>query len=34
MAARRLDTLVVDAGQESADPATGDRAVPIYQTSS
>jgi O-acetylhomoserine (thiol)-lyase len=34
MAARRLDTLVVHAGQESPDPATGSRAVPIYQTTS
>jgi len=34
MAARRLDTLVVHAGQESPDPATGARAVPIYQTTS
>jgi O-acetylhomoserine (thiol)-lyase len=32
--ARRLDTLVVHAGQETPDPATGARAVPIYQTSS
>ncbi len=30
----RLDTIVVHAGQESADPATGARAVPIYQTTS
>lgn len=30
----RLDTLAVHAGQETADPATGSRAVPIYQTSS
>lgn len=29
-----LDTLAVHAGQESPDPATGSRAVPIYQTSS
>ncbi|MGE5257983.1 MAG: O-acetylhomoserine aminocarboxypropyltransferase/cysteine synthase family protein [Hyphomicrobiales bacterium] len=34
MASRRLDTLVVHAGQESPDPATGARAVPIYQTTS
>ena len=27
-------TLEVHAGQEEADPATGARAVPIYQTSS
>ncbi|MDD1748267.1 MAG: aminotransferase class I/II-fold pyridoxal phosphate-dependent enzyme, partial [Methanothrix sp.] len=29
-----LGTLAVHAGQESADPATGSRAVPIYQTAS
>jgi O-acetylhomoserine (thiol)-lyase len=29
-----LGTLAVHAGQESPDPATGSRAVPIYQTSS
>jgi O-acetylhomoserine (thiol)-lyase len=29
-----LDTIVVHAGQETPDPATGARAVPIYQTSS
>jgi len=29
-----LDTLSIHAGQESPDPATGARAVPIYQTSS
>ncbi|MDQ1277180.1 MAG: O-acetylhomoserine (thiol)-lyase, partial [Thermodesulfobacteriota bacterium] len=34
MAKRRLDTLVVQAGQEIPDPATGARAVPIYQTTS
>jgi O-acetylhomoserine (thiol)-lyase len=34
MTAPRLDTLVVHAGQEMPDPATGARAVPIYQTSS
>jgi O-acetylhomoserine (thiol)-lyase len=34
MSERRLDTLVVHAGQESPDPATGARAVPIYQTTS
>ncbi|MDD5167516.1 MAG: O-acetylhomoserine aminocarboxypropyltransferase/cysteine synthase [Syntrophales bacterium] len=34
MTARRLDTIVVHAGQETPDPATGARAVPIYQTSS
>ena len=31
---RRLDTLVVHAGQETPDPTTGSRAVPIYQTAS
>lgn len=31
---RRLDTVAVHAGQENADPTTGSRAVPIYQTSS
>jgi len=31
---RRLDTLALHSGQESADPATGARAVPIYQTTS
>jgi O-acetylhomoserine (thiol)-lyase len=34
MSERRLDTIVVHAGQEIPDPATGARAVPIYQTSS
>lgn len=34
MSKRRLDTLVVHAGQEIPDPATGARAVPIYQTTS
>ena len=34
MASRRLDTLAIHAGQETADPATGARAVPIYQTTS
>src|SRR5512137_2412138 len=29
-----LGTLAVHAGQESPDPATGSRAVPIYQTAS
>ena len=29
-----LSTLAVHAGQESPDPATGSRAVPIYQTAS
>jgi O-acetylhomoserine (thiol)-lyase len=31
---RRLDTLAVHAGQETPDPATGARVVPIYQTTS
>jgi O-acetylhomoserine (thiol)-lyase len=30
----RLDTIALHAGQETPDPATGARAVPIYQTSS
>jgi O-acetylhomoserine (thiol)-lyase len=34
MAGRRLDTIVVHAGQEHPDPTTGARAVPIYQTTS
>ena len=34
MAARRIDTQAIHAGQESPDPATGARAVPIYQTTS
>ncbi len=34
MSKRRLDTIVVHAGQEVPDPATGARAVPLYQTSS
>ena len=34
MAKKRLDTVAVHAGQETADPATGSRAVPIYQTTS
>ncbi|MDD4859628.1 MAG: O-acetylhomoserine aminocarboxypropyltransferase/cysteine synthase [Dehalococcoidales bacterium] len=29
-----LDTLAIHAGQETSDPATGARAVPIYQTAS
>jgi len=28
----RFETLQVHSGQESADPTTGSRAVPIYQT--
>jgi O-acetylhomoserine (thiol)-lyase len=31
---KKLDTIALHAGQESADPVTGARAVPIYQTSS
>jgi O-acetylhomoserine (thiol)-lyase len=31
---RKLDTVALHAGQENADPATGARAVPIYQTTS
>ncbi|AKG52703.1 O-acetylhomoserine sulfhydrylase/O-succinylhomoserine sulfhydrylase [Dehalogenimonas sp. WBC-2] len=34
MSALRLETIVVQAGQETPDPATGARAVPIYQTTS
>ena len=34
MTERKLGTLAVHAGQEAADPATGARAVPIYQSSS
>jgi len=34
MSERRLETLALHAGQESPDPATGARAVPIYQTTS
>jgi O-acetylhomoserine (thiol)-lyase len=34
MTKRRLDTLALHAGQETSDPATGARAVPIYQTTS
>jgi O-acetylhomoserine (thiol)-lyase len=30
----KLDTIALHTGQETADPATGARAVPIYQTSS
>ncbi len=30
----KLDTLAVHVGQETADPTTGSRAVPLYQTSS
>src|SRR5512139_3938775 len=34
MPEKRIDTLAVHAGQETPDPTTGARAVPIYQTSS
>src|SRR5271157_3312946 len=34
MTKRKLDTIAVHAGQETPDPATGARAVPIYQTAS
>ncbi len=34
MSKKRLDTLALHAGQETPDPATGARAVPIYQTTS
>lgn len=34
MSAFKPETLTVHAGQETPDPATGARAVPIYQTSS
>lgn len=34
MESRKLETLAVHAGQEAPDPATGARAVPIYQTTS
>jgi O-acetylhomoserine (thiol)-lyase len=34
MSERGIDTLALHAGQENPDPATGARAVPIYQTSS
>lgn len=34
MTQRRPETIAVHAGQENPDPATGARAVPIYQTSS
>ncbi|MDD5101241.1 MAG: O-acetylhomoserine aminocarboxypropyltransferase/cysteine synthase [Syntrophales bacterium] len=34
MSERKTDTLALHAGQENPDPATGARAVPIYQTSS
>lgn len=31
---KKLDTLAIHVGQETSDPATGARAVPIYQTTS
>jgi O-acetylhomoserine (thiol)-lyase len=34
MSSRRFNTQALHAGQEIADPATGSRAVPIYQTAS
>jgi O-acetylhomoserine (thiol)-lyase len=34
LTAQKLETIVVHAGQETPDPATGARAVPIYQTTS
>ena len=34
VATKKLDTLAIHAGQETADPATNARAVPIYQTAS
>ena len=34
MTERKIETLALHAGQESPDPATGARAVPIYQTTS
>jgi O-acetylhomoserine (thiol)-lyase len=34
MVQKKLDTLALHVGQETADPATNARAVPIYQTSS
>ena len=34
MSKKRLDTLAFHAGQETPDPSTGARAVPIYQTTS
>jgi len=30
----KVETLLLHAGQESSDPTTGARAVPIYQTTS
>ncbi len=34
MTQKRPETIAIHAGQESADPATGARAVPVYQTTS
>lgn len=34
MANKKIDTIAIHAGQENPDPATGARAVPIYQTAS
>jgi O-acetylhomoserine (thiol)-lyase len=34
MSKKRLETIALHAGQEAPDPATGARAVPIYQTTS
>jgi len=34
MSKHKLDTIALHAGQETADPTTGARAVPIYQTTS
>jgi O-acetylhomoserine (thiol)-lyase len=34
MSEHKLDTIALHAGQETADPTTGARAVPIYQTTS
>jgi O-acetylhomoserine (thiol)-lyase len=34
MSGKRFDTIAIHAGQEAPDPATGARAVPIYQTTS
>jgi O-acetylhomoserine (thiol)-lyase len=34
MTQRKLETLAVHAGQETPDPTTGARAVPIYQITS
>ena len=34
MSVRKIETLALHAGQESPDPTTGARAVPIYQTTS